>query len=155
MNQRRTLRFNSEDDVIADVKKLRHGYTQAGAWTLPQICWHLNVGVQNRMKPGPFPANTPEQESRKGQLQQVLASGQLPTGIPAPDGAVPPPDAGDAAIEALLTSLEQFKKFPGPIPPHRIFGHLNDADARKLNLIHCAHHLSFLTPVAAGIRAGS
>jgi len=154
MNPRRTLRFNSEDDVIAEVQKLRHGYTQAGSWNLPRICWHLNVGVQNRMKAGPFAPNTPEQEARQGQIRQILASGRLPSGIAAPEGAVPPPDAGDEAIDALLASLEQFKKFPGPIPPHRLFGHLADGDARTLNLIHCAHHLSFLTPVDAGNIAG-
>lgn len=150
MNQRRSLKFNTEDDVIADVRKLRSGYTQAGRWNLPQVCWHLNVGVHNRMKAGPFAPNTPEQDARKAQFQQVLATGRLPDGIVAPEGMVPPPDAGDSAIDALIASLQTFKTFPGPIPPHRIFGQLNDADARKLNLIHCAHHLSYLSPVSAG-----
>ena len=58
----------------------------------------------------------------------------------------PPPVCGDDAIDSFLATLERFKKFPGPIAPHRLFGHLADADARKLNLIHCAHHLSYLTP---------
>lgn len=150
MSRRRTLHFKTEDDVIADVRNLRKGYTQAGHWTLPQVCWHLNVGVQARMKAGPFPPNTPEQDARKPQILQVLASGQIPNGIVAPPAAVPPADAGDQAIDDLIASLRQFKTFPGPIPPHRLFGHLNDADARKLNLIHCAHHLSYLSPVAAG-----
>jgi len=149
MNPRRTLQFNSEDDVIADVQNLRKGYTQAGNWTLPQVCWHLNVGVQSRMKAGPFPPDTSEPDARKAQIQQILATGRLPNGIPAPDTAIPPPDAGDPAIDILLASLRTFKTFPGPIPPHRIFGHLNDSDARKLNLIHCAHHLSYLSPVSA------
>ncbi|MCC6424161.1 MAG: DUF1569 domain-containing protein [Phycisphaerales bacterium] len=150
MSRRQTLKFNTEDDVIADVQKLRKGYQQAGAWNLPQVCWHLNVSVQTRMKPGPFPPNTPEQDARKAQIQQILAAGRLPDGIPAPEASVPPPDAGDAAIETLLASLQTFKTFTGRIPPHRIFGNLNDADARKLNLIHCAHHLSYLSPVSAG-----
>lgn len=67
MNSRRTLDFKSEDDVIAEVSRLRQGYVQSGSWNLPQICWHLNT-----------------------------------------------------------------------------------ADARRLNLVHCAHHLSYLSPVASG-----
>ena len=78
--------------------------------------------------------------------RQILASGRLPDGQTAPDFMTPPTDCGDDAIDAFLARLEQFKNFPGPIAPHRLFGQLSDADARTINLIHCAHHLSYLTP---------
>jgi hypothetical protein len=144
--RRGQLRFNSEDDVRADVNRLRRGYTQAGAWSLAQICCHLDKSMQHRMRPGPFEPTTPEQAARRDQLEHLLASGRLPDGQSAPDFMMPPSDCGDDAIDAFLARLEQFKDFPGPIAPHRIFGHLDDATARQLNLIHCAHHLSYLTP---------
>lgn len=144
---RRELSFRSEDDVIADAENLRRGYAKTGAWSLPQICWHLEKGVRLRMAPGPHPPNTPEQDGRASLAKQVLASGKLPK-LDAPEPMQPPPDAGDAAIDSFISVLREFKAFPGPIAPHRLFGHLPEADARRLNLIHCAHHLSYLVPTA-------
>lgn len=147
--QRRYLNFGDIDQVIAEIRRLRKGYVKAGNWSLPQICWHLDAAIQARMQPGPFPPNTPEQDARRPAFEQVLATGRLPEGIVAPEPMVPPPDCGDAAIDACLQRLEQFKRFAGPIAPHRIFGHLKDDEARRLNLIHCAHHLGFLVPADA------
>jgi hypothetical protein len=147
--RRRQLSFNSEDEVIADVQRLRRGCVQHGGWSLPQMCAHLDKSVQSRMRPGPFPPNTPEQDAREPQFRGILVSGRLPDGIAAPDTMMPPPQCGEDAIDALLATLTTFKRFPGPIAPHRLFGQLSDADARRLNLIHCAHHLSYLTPTAS------
>lgn len=146
MSQRRKLHFRSEDEVILDIETLRRGYTRHGNWTLAQICNHLDKGIQSRMKPGPFPPNTPEQDARRTMAQTILSTGTLPEGIGAPDFMQPPADSGEESIDACIGRLREFKTFAGPIAPHRLFGHLPDDEARKLNLIHCAHHLSFLTP---------
>ena len=147
---RRDLSYANEDEVIADVEKLRRGHVRLGAWTFDQICWHLEQGVRYRMAPPPHPPNTPEQDARVGVLKQVLASGKLPGNIVAPDPMVPPKDPGPHAVDSFLQSMREFKAFPGPIAPHRIFGKLRDeGDARRLNLIHCAHHLSYLVPTTA------
>jgi hypothetical protein len=144
--RREGLQFKSDDDVIAEVNRLRRGYTQAGAWSLPQVCYHLDKATQLRMQPGPFPPTTAEQAARREQLHNVLATGRLPEGLQAPSPMQPPPGCGDAAIDAFIVTLERFANFPGPIAPHRLFGQLIDADARRMNRIHCAHHLSHLTP---------
>jgi hypothetical protein len=146
VSDRRALDYRSEDDVIADVARLRRGYTQSGAWSLPQMCAHLEKSIRYRMRSGPFQPTTPEQEARRGEFHKIMASGRLPDGIAAPEQMMPPEDCGDDAIDAFVATLNEFKSFPGPIAPHRLFGHLRDADARRLNLIHCAHHLSYLTP---------
>ena len=140
--------YKSEDEVIADVQRLRRGYVQAGAWSLPQMCAHLDKAVQFRMQPGPFAPDTPEQMKKKEQIPGILATGKLPEGIKAPVPMLPPADCGEASIDAFLITIEKYKRFPGPTAPHRIFGALAEPDARKLNLIHCAHHLSYLTPTA-------
>jgi len=146
---RRTgLTFNTEDDVIADVQRLRRGYAQAGSWSLPQTCAHLDKAVQFRMQPGPFPAETPEQAKRKEAIPALLTARQIPEGLQAPEPMLPPADCGDESIDAFMATIEKYKRFPGPTAPHRIFGQLAEPDARRLNLIHCAHHLSYLTPTA-------
>jgi len=144
---RRVLSFNTEDDVIVEVQRLRRGYTQAGAWSLPQMCAHLDKAVQFGMQPGPFAPDTPEQLKDKERVPGILATGKLPEGIKAPEPMLPPADCGDESIDAFLVTIEKYKRFPGPTAPHRIFGKLAEPDARRLNLIHCAHHLSYLTPV--------
>ena len=147
--RREGLRFADEDAAIADIEQLRRGYARTGGWTLAQICWHLDKTVNLRMQPGPHPANTPEQDARRPMYEQVMASGKLPKGIVAPDAIVPPADAGDEAIDACIATLRRFKAFAGPVAPHRLFGHMSDADAHKQNLIHVAHHLSHLVPLSS------
>jgi len=144
--RRSRVSYASEDDVINDVKRLRHGYKQAGSWNLPQVCAHLDKAVQFRMQPGPFAPDTPEQAKNKEKIPGILAAGTIPEGIKAPEPMLPPADCGEASIDAFLVTIEKYKRFPGPTAPHRIFGMLEERDARKLNLIHCAHHLSYLTP---------
>ena len=100
------------------------------------------------MVPGPFPPDTPEQVARKSKLREILASGKLPSGIEAPAPAIPPSDADESAIDMLTATLKRFDNYTEPMAPHRLFGHLSDADLRKLNLIHCAHHLSYLVPTS-------
>jgi hypothetical protein len=145
LSRRQGLIFSNEDAVIADIRSLRRGYSKTGAWSLAQVCWHLDATSKGRMAPGPFPDDTPEQQSKKDLLKQILVTSQLPT-VTAPERVIPPADAPDSAIDALIDTLTQLKAFAGPMAPHRIFGRMSDADARRLNLIHCAHHLSFLVP---------
>lgn len=142
------LQFKNEDEVIADVSHLREGYERAGSWSLPQTCWHLEKTVLSRLRPGPFDDDTPEQTQRKAAIPQLLAAGALPHGIVAPSDVVPPEDADDSSIDALIAALKRLKAFKGEIAPHLFFGRLRDADARQLNLIHCAHHLSYLVPTS-------
>jgi hypothetical protein len=144
----------SVDDAIADVRTLCKGYAQAGNWTLEQVCWHLNFATRMRMKPGPFEPNTPEQDARAPIFAKVLAEGKLPPGLVAPDTMVPPTDADSSAVTQLVDALEKLKSFPGPFAPHRLFGHMSDADSRRQILIHAAHHLSYLAPNAPAPREG-
>src|SRR5262249_27856985 len=133
---------------IADVQNLRRGCTQCGSWSLSQTCWHLETAIRLRMVPGPFPADSPEQIARKPKLAEILATNKLPSGIQAPAPAVPPTDANESAIDALMATLKQWDAYKGEIAPHRLFGHLTETEAKKLNLIHCAHHLSHLVPLS-------
>jgi hypothetical protein len=147
--RREVLRFQSEDDVVAEVNRLRRGYAQGGSWSLPQTCSHLTKAVHARMQPGPFPPDTDEQKARRPIADKTLATGKLPDGLQAPEAFLPPANCSDAEIDALIAALQKLKAYREPISPHRLFGKLPDADARKLNLIHCAHHLSYLTPTNA------
>lgn len=146
---KRELTFRREEDAIAEIDRLRSGgYTQLGNWTLAQICWHLEKSIEGRMKPGPFPPDSDEQLQRKAALPGILSSGRLPNGIKAPDAMEPPAESSEDSIGACIATLKRFREYTGEITPHRLFGHLSDAEVRQLNLVHCAHHLSCLVPKA-------
>jgi hypothetical protein len=144
--RRQGLTYETIDDAIADIHRLRQGHVQAGNWTLAQICWHLTGATRNRMKPGPFEPNTREQDARAAIFKQVLADRKLPSGLVAPDTMVPPSDADETWVSQFLETLEQLKTHKGPFAPHRLFGNMSDDDSRRQILIHAAHHLSHLVP---------
>ena len=77
----------------------------------------------------------------------MLASGKIPDGLISPDAMTPPADTPDSAVDDFLTTLKRFEAYRGELAPHRLFGNMSDADRRRHQLIHCAHHLSFLVPV--------
>jgi len=146
MPQRRPIKFNSMDDVIADVERLRRSdCARCGQWTLAQICSHLDMALTYAMS-GTKTPNTPEQDAARPRLDNVLASGQLPAGIQGPPQLMPPPDVPDAAIDSFIATAKRFAAFPGPFGPHRRFGNIGDDVIRRLVLIHAAHHLSHFVP---------
>ncbi len=146
MAERRQLQFANEEDVIADIERLRRGCERAGQWTLPQVCWHLSKSAEFSMRAGPFPEPTPEQIARRPVLDQVLGGAPLPSGLTALEAFQPPVDCSESEIDRLQEVMKAAKSYPGPFAPHRLFGPLTPDEARKLRLAHCAHHLSHLIP---------
>ena len=44
-------------------------------------------------------------------------------------------------------AIAHYKASPGPVIQHLFFGPLSKAEWDRLQLIHCAHHLSFAIPL--------
>ena len=108
-----------------------------------RACWHLDMAIQSRMAAGPVPARYRRAGCpRSRSLEEILASGQLPDGIDAPEPMHAAGELRRCRDRRVDRDDEKFEAFAGPIAPHRIFGTLTDADARKLNLIHCATRAS-------------
>jgi hypothetical protein len=146
LSERRSLNFTRFADVADEVTRLRRAYTKGGNWSLPQACHHLNVALSYAMRPGPYEANTPAQVALRPVLEGILASGEIPSGLEAPARAVPTADCNDDHIDAFLKTLAAADAFPGPFAPHARFGKLTDDEMRRAQLVHCAHHLGYLSP---------
>jgi hypothetical protein len=147
MAERRTLNFTTPDDVAADVIRLRdNGYQKVGTWDLAQTCFHLDKIMGSSMT-NPAGESTPEQTARRKTLDKMLSSGKIPDGIEAPPSTVGPQHTPSTAIDDFLETLEAFKTFKGTFAPHRLFGNISADDRRRHQLIHCAHHLSYLVPL--------
>ena len=147
---RRTLRYGSLDEVMPDVERLLEGHTTVGHWSLAQICRHLATVMRRVVD---LPASTPHDPSRwvgEERKREVLDSGMLPEGLPAPPEIVPGETRGDREeAEGLRQAIAHYRASPGPVIPHRIFGPLTRAEWDQLQLIHVAHHLSFAVPKEA------
>jgi uncharacterized protein DUF1569 len=144
---RRQLSFNSLHDVIPDVERLLQGHTTVGNWSLAQICRHLATVMRRVVD---LPASTPHDPSLRvadEKKRQVFDSGLLPEGLQGPKEVLPTETLGERdEVEGLRQAIAHYKASPGPVIQHRFFGPLSKAEWDKLQLIHCAHHLSFAVP---------
>jgi hypothetical protein len=144
---RRTLRFNSFDEVMPDVERLLEGHTTVGTWSLAQICRHLATVARRVVD---LPASTPSDPSKwlgEEKKRQVFETGLIPEGLPGPPELMPPQGLDEREeAEGLRRAIAHFLASPGPVIPHRLFGPLSREEWHGLQLIHLAHHLSFASP---------
>jgi hypothetical protein len=152
--QRRTLNFRSLDEAVTDAERLHQsGYDKVGNWDLAQVCFHLSEWMRFPLDGYP---KTPlviapimwlmRKTAGRKILEKTLTKGFEPGGhtlnqtLPAPGG-----DEA-AAVARLRQTVERFGKHNGPYHPSPLFGQMTRDEWTRLNLAHCAHHLSFLIP---------
>ena len=150
---RRQLRFDTLDDVARDAENLlAKGYDKAGTWDLAQVCGHvanwMTYPVEGFPKPPAVIAAMlwmMKKTVGRAKFERYLAEG-MPAGKPTMPDSVPPP-GGDpaAAVARLKQAVEKFKMADG-VHPSPLFGPMTKDEATRLQLVHAAHHLSFLVP---------
>jgi Protein of unknown function (DUF1569) len=153
--QRRQLRFNDLDEVVRDAEGLlSKGYEKAGNWDLAQVCGHLAEWLRFPVEgfprmPAPIRAIfwVARKTVGRKKLLTYITTGSFPAGKPTMPETVPPP-GGDPrqAVEKLRKSVERLKAYTGTIVPSPLFGAMTKDEAVRMQLVHCAHHLSFLVP---------
>ncbi|MBA3314221.1 MAG: DUF1569 domain-containing protein [Planctomycetota bacterium] len=154
-SQRRTLAFHDLDDAVSDAETLlESGYARAGKWSLAQCCEHLSEWLRFPVEgfprqPAPIRAIfwVARHAVGKRMLAGWLSNGSMPAGKPTMPETVFA-DAGDdrEAVERFRERVTRFKSHSGPYHPSPLFGQLDHETATRLQLVHCAHHLSFLIP---------
>src|SRR4051794_7123492 len=146
---RRTLRYESLDEIMPDVDRLMDGHSTVGHWSLAQICRHLATVLRRVVD---LPASTPHDASRwvgEGAKRQFFESGMVPEGIPTSPSLLPA-DALDEREEAegLRQAIAHYRASPGPVVPHVLFGSLTREEWDRFHCLHAAHHFSFAVPDA-------
>jgi Protein of unknown function (DUF1569) len=153
--RRRPLLFNDLTEVVRDAENLEaKGYERAGNWDLAQCCTHLadwlRFPVEGFPKaPAPIRAMLWVLRKTVGRkkLLTYIETRSFPAGKPTMPQTVSPP-GGDPreAIDKLRRSVNRLKEYTGPIVPSPLFGPMTKDEAVRMQLVHCAHHLSFLIP---------
>lgn len=143
--RRADLRFASVDAVAADVRRLEAGYVRTGAWSLPQICWHLRLAIDEKLMPPAGPP-TADQDRQRLAMDAMLDSRHYPQGLTAPQDFQPPADCDRDEVDKLIAALGRLAAYDRPMATHGRFGPVTREQLVDLVLIHCAHHLGFLVP---------
>lgn len=146
---RRTLTFESLDEVGPDVVRLLAGHFTVGRWSLAQICNHLELAIRLPMEGVPVKWSWFYRRT-VGPLARRVAFWLrwIPEAVRVPGVYLPPPSALDAAREAdaLAATIDRFRSFAGPFDEHPLLGRLSGDQWRRFHCLHCAHHLSFAIP---------
>lgn len=141
------LKFNCVDDLVSDAEKLRVGpYDRAGQWDLPMILDHLAKAMGGPFQPGV--KNLPWPISAMGRFvmhrfAQRTTYPQIK--FPAPKAMRPTNGIElEPAYQEFLTAARQVQSAGGEMIEWPPFGAMKLEDFRKIQLLHGAHHLSFL-----------
>lgn len=145
--ERRKLVFESYDDLIAELERLRNSECeQLGNWNLGGICSHLNF-YYSRSLDG-FGSMLPwvirtfmGRPALWWQLRNDYKPGSMTVPKSVPKGDY---DVNETLGESisLLKRLKEAKE----LHPSSFFGPMTVDQWKQMHLRHSAHHLSFLVP---------
>lgn len=149
---RRKLRFESFDDVLADVERLYAGPVRTlGNWSLPQICDHLAAALNGAIDG--LPLRSPWYLRLIAPLiKRRFLTRPMPSGFKIPNQSaiqqvlVPRDDVdADAALERLRVAVARIQSETDRAP-NVVFGRLTREEADQFHLRHAEMHLSFAAP---------
>lgn len=155
MAARRTLKFDSLDEIVRDAEQLlAAGYNRVGKWDLAQACGHVSEWMRYGMDGFPRapwflrPMFWLLRNTVGGRIfRRSLATLKMPDGAPTAPESVPQPDGDAAAAVARLKEIvKRMKAFPGEPIRSPFLGRMTRDEWVKLHLMHAGHHLGFLIP---------
>jgi hypothetical protein len=146
---RRTLHFNTLDDILADVERLGQGKVRAlGNWSPGQILKHVTVPMLWCLDGAPL----------KGAWYIRLMSfffkkkflrDPMPAGFKLPEDfarqLVPGETSWEDGLQAIRATLARLKAEPQR-HPSPFLGEMTREQWDQLHCRHCELHLSFLVP---------
>jgi hypothetical protein len=145
MLERRTLDFQSLDEVMPEVERLVEGHNTVGQWSLAQILDHLATAIRltalGRVEPTPRPHS-------EAFRRRFFQRRRFPEGVEAPHPRLIPQADADlqASMARLREAIERWGSVEGPFPAHPLLGQLSKDEWAQFHCIHCAHHLGFANP---------
>lgn len=145
----RQLEFKDFTQVLAEVDQLhQHGWNKQGQWDLAQVCDHLAYFVEGSLDGHSY--HVPwllKVLFGRLVLGRILKHRRMKQGAPTPQKPLPAAGGDEAAAVARLQrALTRLQNHQGELHDSPFFGHLTPEQWRDLHLIHCGHHLGYLTP---------
>jgi len=146
---RRQLKFNTLDEILADVERLAQGKVRAiGNWSPGQNIKHLALIMNGCMDGIPYKAPF-YLRAVAWFLKNKFVKNPMPAGFDLPKAAaaqlVPGDTSWEEGTQALRTALQRLKTEPQR-HPHPVLGELTREQWDQLHCRHSELHLSFLIP---------
>lgn len=155
-SQRRELKFENLSAAVADARNLlTHGYTSLGNWNLSQTLGHCSDWLRFPVEgypAAPLPIRLLLWGLRitmgPGMRRKIIREQNFAAGKPTLPSTVKSADrqTDRQALDELERQVNQFEKHNGPWHASPLFGQMTKSEHRDLQLVHLAHHLSFLIP---------
>ena len=148
---RRKLRFNNLDEVLAEARALADGDIKAnGNWTPGQVIGHVARAVHGSIDGIAFKAPLPARIIGRV-IRNIPLNKGLPAGVKLPASAhakaVPEPDLPVSdAVEQLAKAIGR-TRHETMAGTHPVFGRLSHAQWTRFHCRHAELHLSFLEGV--------
>jgi hypothetical protein len=151
---RRRLRFNSHEEVLADIRSLAERPTKhLGRWTLPYICQHLATTVNKCIDGDDIDFPVPLRTRIVARiLRNHLLKTRIPGGFKLPQDAEAALFHEPASVAAAIADLEKAMARLGNTnrrQPHPVFGRMNPRLWDLFHLRHAELHLSYIVPAEA------
>ncbi len=147
---RRTLRYESYEEALADVEKLAAGEVRTlGNWSFGQILRHLAVAVDTMIDGGPFNMPAPVKFFMRLLMKKRMLTQTLSPGFKLPKSAaslVPQETSVEESLELFRAAVERAKTETRRAP-HGGFGVMGPGEWDQFQLRHFEMHLSFVVPV--------
>ena len=151
---RREVRYESYDELLADVESLAGQETQViGNWSFAQILEHLGIAIEGSIDGIPFKAPLPLRLVAKLFLKKKLLRGPLDPGFKIPDNAkpvlYPKEEKGlEEGLEHLRRAVARCQSETNRAS-HPLFDTVTCEEWDKWNLRHAEMHLSFVLPAGS------
>jgi hypothetical protein len=146
---RRTLQFNSLDDILADIERLNQGKVRAiGNWSPGQILKHLSVPMMWCLDGASFKAAWHIRVMcwfmKNRFLTRPMSAGFQLSGDFARELIVAD-TSWDEGLHTIRAAIARMKAEPQR-HPSPLLGELTRAQWDQMHCRHCELHLSFLVP---------
>jgi hypothetical protein len=146
---RRTIHYDSFDDVLADAERLADMETKSlGNWSLGQILKHLSLSIDMMIDGGDFLMPAPLRFVLRLLMKKKMLSRTLSPGFKLPKKAsrfIPPPTSTEEGLSLLRTAVQRVKS-TSQRGLHPGFGKLTQQEWDEFQLRHCEMHMSFIVP---------
>jgi hypothetical protein len=152
VKDRRKLRFDSIDDIAAEVERLARckDIKALGNWSSGQVVEHLTITLNNSIDGFPSFVPAPLRLFLRLFMKRKILSRPMSAGLRLPAKAaehmLPKPTDWDVALANFRRAMQRFTSETRRMP-HPAFGPLTSAEWDQLHCRHSELHLGFLVPV--------
>ena len=141
---RRSVRYESLDDLLADAQRLASGNVRTlGNWSQGQICDHLATSLDSSIDGFDMSFPAPLRWMMSIFMKKKFLTKELPPGFKTPEKYLPAEISTADGLAALAKAIVRQQSDPNRVP-HPGFGKLSRDEWNQFHLRHAEMHMSFL-----------